>query len=737
MDSNPTSTARQDPYTSLLMTLMPGAKGFGLYEASGLQRWIQSDKQMTGMTVELQKRVRVLVSNSVAQRKALMKTLSDGHVAYAFPLGDGARVNLGTMVVLAEGAGTLGREPRSLQMVIQLLRPAIHCISRDMLLQKVLGKAQLDLRRQTTELKFILGLDQMFEPAMSLTAGLEQTLDQALRALDLECIALSMPSYHVYCQRVAERAAERPEGRVSRQVEKNLLAWVSMHRRSICLPEATPGETIAVDVDPGTPLIACPMPGISGGIEGVLVATGKRNSLLGKDKATIEALARRLALLIETKIDAVTGALCRPSFEGELLRLSGSARQHSLIYMDLDRLTRVRGEFGTQASDDVLSHFCSLVNSRFQDGQIFARLGDSGFGLLMPGVSEEDALKQARQICNAVTSLHYLNGDQGVSMSVSVGVAGSSLAGAASLSLLAAAESACRRAKLHGGNQVELYVDGEATSSRPHGDIFLANYLSSALEEGRFSLVAQAVYSNLERTSSGYFEVFLRLIDDNGIEMPPGCFLPVAQRYDMLPAIDRWVVGELLDRLAAKGSEWLASGPVSGINLSGQTLADSEFPQFVEQQLTRSGVPAQALCFEISESAMMSDLKRSKRFMGALRDLGCKIALDDFGSGLSSLPYLESMPVDFVKIDGQRVMAMAGSRVACSMVAAIIAAAKVLGLTTVAGCVEGGDVDKLIRESGVDLMQGAVMSGPQPLDDFLHSAPEGNTTAESEQGRRA
>ncbi|MCW8846007.1 MAG: EAL domain-containing protein [Gammaproteobacteria bacterium] len=719
------------------MTLMPGAKGFGLYEASGQHRWIQSDNQMTGMTVELQKQLRVLVNNSAAQRKALMQALSDGHVAYAFPLGDGVRVKLGTMVVLAEGAGTLGREPRSLQMVIQLLRPAIHCISRDMLLQKALGKAQLDLRRQTTELKFVLGLDQMFEPAMSLTAGLEQTLDQALRALDLESISLSMPSYRVYCQRVAKPADQHPEARVPRHVEKNLLAWVSMHRRSVCLPETNPGETIAVDVDPGMPLIACPMPGSSGAIEGVLVATGKRDATLGKDQATVETLARRLALLIESKIDADTGALCRPSFEGELLRLSGSAQEHSLIYMDLDRLTRVRGEFGAQASDDVLRHFCSLVNGRFKEGQVFARLGDSCFGLLMPGVSEEDALQQARQICNAVTSLHYLNGEQGLSMSVSVGVAGSRVADTPSLSLLAVAESACRRAKLHGGNQVELYVDDEATSSRPQGEIFLANYLGNALEEGRFSLVAQAVYDNLERTPCGYFEVFLRLIDENGIEMPPGCFLPVAQRYDMLPAIDRWVVGELLDRLVTKGSEWLSAGPVSGINLSGQTLADADFPQFVEQQLTRSGVPAEALCFEISESAMMSDLKRSKRFMAALRDLGCKIALDDFGSGLSSLPYLESMPVDFVKIDGQRVMAMAGSRVACSIVAAIIAAAKVLGIKTVAGCVENGDVDKLVRESGVDLMQGAFTSSPQPLDSFLHSALAETTARESAQGRRA
>jgi diguanylate cyclase (GGDEF)-like protein len=737
MESNPTTTTRQDPYASLLMTLMPGARGFGLYDSSGLQRWIQSDKQMTGMTVELQKQLRTLVSNSLAQRKALMQVLSDGQVAYSFPLGDGGKVNLGTMVVLAEGPSTLGREPRSLQMVIQLLRPAIHCISRDMLLQKVLGKTQMNLRRQKTELSFMLGLDQMFEPATSLATGIEQALDQALLALDLGSITVSMPSYRVYCQRVGEHAARHPEAKVPPHVEKNLLAWVSMHRRSICLPEATPGETITVDVDPGTPLIACPMSGLSGRIEGLLIATGKRDTLLDKDRATVEALARRLALLIETKVDAVTGALCRPSFEGELLRLSGSAGEHSLIYMDLDRLNRVRGEFGAKASDDVLSHFCSLVNCRFQEGQVFARLGDACFGLLLPGVKAEDALKQARQICNAVTSLHYLNGQQGVSMSVSVGVAGGSLADDSPLSLLAEAESACRKAKLHGGNRVELHVDDDATSSRPQGDIFLANYLGAALEEDRFNLVVQAACENLERTPSGYFEVFLRLIDEAGIEMPPGCFLPVAERYDMLPAIDRWVLANLLEKLSVKGSHWLASGQVCAINLSDQTLADSGFLSFLEQQLTRTGVPAQALCFEISEAAMMTDLKRSRRFMGALRDLGCKVALDHFGSGLSSLPYLESMPVDIVKIDERTVSTMAGSRISCAMVAAIIAAAKVLGLTTVAGCVESGEVDHLIRESGVDLVQGRFMSELLPLEDYLRNMPDGDTTAKSAQGQRA
>lgn len=718
MDSTTVSSTKRDPYSSLLLTLMPGAKGFGLFGAAGLQRWIQSEKSMTGVGSELQKALRAIVDQSVSQRKAMMSVMADGHVSYAFPLGDGDKLHLGTLVVLVES--TSGREPRSLPMVAQLLRPAMHCISRDMLLQTALGKARTDLQKQTIELDFLRDLESMFERKMGVTHGIDRALDKILEILGSGSITLSLPGYRIRCQREMVAARNIPDAGVLRRIEKNLLAWVSVHRRAVCMSEEG-AEDVTVDIDPQVPLLACPMRAADGGVEGVLMAIGQPYTVLENNQKTLESLARKLSDLITARIDARTRAMCQPAFEGELARLCASGKEHALIFMGLDRLSRVKSEFGWQAVDDVLGHFCSLVRSRSEDGQLFGRLGDSNFALLLPGVSAEDAMQKARQICNAVTSLHYLNGEHGVSMSVSVGVAHSSNANKASMSVQAAAETACKAAMVHGGNQVELYLDDDATSTRPQGEIFLANYLGTALEEQRFKLVAQAVYGNVDRQPCGYFEVFLRLIDEAGVEMPPGCFLPVAQRYDMLVAIDRWVVATLSEKLAAMNIENIPGNLVAGINLSADTIADAEFPTFVEEQLRSSGVPARALCFEISESSLMADPKRSARFIQALRDLGCKVALDDFGTGLSCLPFLENLPVDYVKIDGDRVMTMTGSRIAHSMVAAVNEAARVMGLTTIAECIESDEADSLIRAMGVDLVQGYTLSHPQPLESFLHS----------------
>jgi diguanylate cyclase (GGDEF)-like protein len=718
MESTTVSATKRDPYSSLLLTLMPGAKGFGLFGAAGLQRWIESEKSMTGVGAELKKRLGEIVNQSVSQHKALMSVMADGQVSYAFPLGDGAKLHLGTLVVLVES--TSGREPRSLPMVSQLLRPAMHCISRDMLLQTALGKARGDLRKQTVELDFLRNLESTFERKMGVTAGIETALDKMLSILGSGSITLSMPGYRIHCLRETAGAGKILDSAVLRRMEKNLLAWVSMHRRSVCMSEDG-AEEASLDIDPQIPLLACPMTAADGGVEGVLMAIGQPRLVLEDNQKTLESLARKLSALIEARIDTATRALCQPAFEGELAKLSAAGIEHSLIFMSLERLARVRSEFGRQASDDVLGHFCSLVLSRSEDGQLFGRLGESNFSLLLPGVSPDEALKKARQICNAVTSLHYLNGEQGVSMSVSVGVAHSADASSASISVQAAAESACRVATIHGGNQVELYKDDEGSSVRPQGEIFLANYLGTALEEERFKLVAQAVYGSDDRQPCGYFEVFLRLIDEAGVEMPPGCFLPVAGRYDMLAAIDRWVVTSVTNQLGEIGSQNIPPNLVAGINLSGESIADKEFPGFVEEQLRTSDVPAQALCFEISESSLMADPKRGLRFIQALRDLGCKVALDNFGTGLSCLPFLENMPVDYVKIDGERVMAMTTSRISHSMVAAVNQAAKVMQLTAIAECVDTDEADSLIRAMGVDLVQGYTLSHPESLESFLQS----------------
>jgi len=709
-----------DPYASLLQSLLPGAKCFGLFDASGGRRWINANAQISEIREEWQDELGQVVTRIDDSGQGAMVPISDGHVAYAFPLGDTERIRLGTLVVLEE-LGSRGREPRSLHMVAQLLRPALHWISRDMLMQKALAKTRAELDYHSAELSFVRGMEQIGDPALGIVGAIESTLDKALALLGSGCLLISVPDQRLRIVRVSGGSSSPLDASALERAERNLLAWTSMHKRSVCLPSTETGKDFNLGFDQ-QPLLACPMPMAGGGSAGVLVAFGQPHVVHEKRRQTLEALARRLSSFIEGNMDPLTGAITREAFEAEINRLARSMDHksyHALVYIDLDRLSQVNDEFGHQAGDEVLGHFASLIRGRLQRGQLFSRLGGDSFALLLPWTRTEEAVQQARQLCQAVTSLHYLRDDRSVRMSASIGVAEVTAQASHSLSALGAAETACRSAKSLGGNRVEVFEPADASGSRPQGDIYLANYLGRALEDDLFRLVVQPVHGGQDSLSTGYFEVFLRLLDANGLEMPPGRFLPVAERFEMLPSIDRWVVSHLLKAISPVAEGLLIEGAFAGVNLSAATVADSDFTGFLEQQLDASGVSAELLCFEIPEAVAMMNPERTRQFMQRLKDLGCRIALDDFGSGLSLLPYLDTMPVDFVKIDGASVMGMQTNRASRSMVAAINQAARVLNMTTVAEGVESDAARVSVCDMGVDLVQGFQMSRPEPLDAFI------------------
>lgn len=721
MERTDSKQFKLDPYASLLQSLLPGAKCFGLFDSSGGRRWINAHAQISELRDEWRDELCQVASRIDGSGQGAMVPISDGHVAYAFPLGDTDRIRLGTLVVLEE-LGARGREPRSLQMVAQLLRPALHWISRDMLLQKALTKTRAELDYRSAELSFVRELEQIGDASLGIVGAIEHTLDNALALMGSGCLLISVPSQRIRIVRVAKGSSSPLDASALERAEKNLLAWTSMHKRSLCLPSTDKGKEFNLGFDQQQPLLACPLPSAGGATAGLLVAFGQPHEVHEKRKQTFEALARRLSSFIESNLDPLTGAITRNAFEAEISRLCGAMDHksyHALVHIDLDRLSQVNDEFGHQAGDEVLGHFASLIRGRLQRGQLFSRLGGDSFGLLLPWTRTEDAVQQARQLCQAVTSLHYLRDERSVRMSASIGVAEVTAEASHSLSALGAAETACRSAKSLGGNRVEVFEPADASGSRPQGDIYLANYLGRALEDDLFRLVVQPVHGGKDNLSTGYFEVFLRLLDANGVEMPPGRFLPVAERFDLLPSIDRWVVSHLLKVISKIAEGLLIEGAFAGVNLSAQTIADPRFLEFLEEQLRATGVSAELLCFEIPESVAMMDPDRVRRFMQQLKDLGCKIALDDFGSGLSLLPYLDTMPVDFVKIDGASVMGMQTNRASRSMVAAINEAARVLNMTTVAECVDSDAARASVGDMGVDLVQGFKMSRPEPLDIFI------------------
>ena len=291
---------------------------------------------------------------------------------------------------------------------------------------------------------------------------------------------------------------------------------------------------------------------------------------------------------------------------------------------------------------------------------------------------------------------------------------------------MAAADAACYFAKEMGRNRVHLHRADDQELAMRRGQVEWVSRIHDALDHGRFELYAQSMVPLAGASGDSlHFEVLLRMKTDEGKYVPPSTFIPAAERYHLMLLIDRWVVRTALALLANNKRSSVA---LASINLSGPSISDEKFLTFLMEQLDSSAVRAETLCFEITETAAVSNIARAARFICALRERGCKFALDDFGSGMSSFTYLRNLPVDFLKIDGNFVRDIQHDRVSHSMVHAINNIAHDMGMTTIAEYAENADIVALLRECGVDYAQGYGIGRPRPLKDLLAAGSPRNLT---------
>jgi len=314
--------------------------------------------------------------------------------------------------------------------------------------------------------------------------------------------------------------------------------------------------------------------------------------------------------------------------------------------------------------------------------------------------------------------LRYLEGDKSLQVTMSIGIAEFSKRTEDEGRALTAARMACDAAKDHGRDRIEVYDDQNQSIIRRYDDMQLVTHIQQSLDGDHFELMAQSI-SSLAGDKRPRFEILLRMNDNEGNRVTSGAFFSAAERYQMMPQIDRWVVSATIAKLSENLDLVLNHGAIFSINLSGQSLSHDGLLEFIEEELTERKVPADCVCFEITESAAVSNLKRAQAFINALRERGCTISLDDFGAGLSSFAYLKSFNVDTLKIDGGFIRDITENRISESMVAAITQVAKVMDLTTVAEYVENEKTCKLITEMGVDFAQGHFIDRPIPFDEAL------------------
>ena len=422
--------------------------------------------------------------------------------------------------------------------------------------------------------------------------------------------------------------------------------------------------------------------------------------------------------------DSLTGLINRAEFERRLKRvlfgLKDNDYHHALLYIDLDQFKIINDTCGHVAGDELLKQLTIVLHKPIRESDTLARLGGDEFGILLENCPISHAEVIADDLIKAVKDFHFAWQNQTFQIGASIGLVMLTESEQGMTEVLSAADMACYAAKDAGRNRYHLYSEDDSSLIRRHGEMKWVSRIHDALKNNSFTLYQQMmppVDGGLGLATN--FEFLIRLKEKDGV-IAPGAFIPAAERYNLMPAIDRWVISTAFKNIVEiSETNPSLSGATYFLNLSGTSLSDEAFFDFLREQFDEHALNAEQICFEVTETAAITNLSSTVDFIKQLKRLGCKFALDDFGAGLSSFSYLKSLPVDYLKIDGGFVRDMLDDPMDAAIVAAVNNIGHVAGLITVAEFVENTEIMQELKKIGVNYAQGYALAKPEPVEILL------------------
>ncbi len=711
------------PIQALLHSLVPRAQCFCFYDQARACVWSSDgaeDYEIDGFAADLPDD---LIDKLRQKDEVLRRTLSSGRTVIAMPVMGEKDERLGILVALfSRNAGKSASFNPSLLKTI--LEPAIKVIGESVYFGQKLARAQEATEEARKELELVYEVDERIHGSKTRHSSLARLVGQSGRFLGINYSVLLIPSKRIRISATHSSWKGINRKVLDRYLVEQLLPKLEGQRKPVVFQiPAIEGSDDAAEH--GYQALLSPLLDSQGNVEGILAQIGRvdRLEFSRRDRQFMTHIVRKVEYVIERSFDAMTGFMNRAGFEDQLHEsfktLESEDDVHHLIYFDLDNLQLVNDRFGREAGDEVIMRFSRILEEDLPKSGVLSRLTGDDFCMLLTHADADTALEHARRIRDKGDNLRYLQGDKSLQITTSIGIAEMSVASGDEASALTTARMACEAAKDHGRDRIEVYDDQNQSIVRRFDDMQLVAEIQQALDGDGFELLAQPIVSLAAKADCLRYEVLLRMADADGTSISTKALFSAAERYRMMPQIDRWVVSNTIARLGAASELIAEQSTLFSVNLSGQSLGDDEILQFIEEELEQSGVAPSSLCFEITESAAVSHLDKAQAFIDRLHDLGCSISLDDFGAGLSSFAYLKNFNVDMLKIDGSFIRDITDNRISESMVAAITQVAKVMKLQTVAEYVESEETRELVSSLGVHFAQGHIFGKPAALDSVL------------------
>jgi diguanylate cyclase (GGDEF)-like protein len=722
---NVLSSIKLENYFKLLGRLIPFASGFAVYDWDGRLIAASNENKLlnSGAVLPVSNR---LASGDDIHMPIDRSTPDPGVALLKVPIAIRGDQVIGTLLVVCDNT-TEKIHGSGHAVAEEALSEVSNCLARECELGIELDAMATELAERYEELNLVYESNDDVNQLEHENDVLSHLVKNCLEHLNVDMVALLFEEQErLFFER--EGKLESAEAReLILQLHSELYARLKKERMCLVINDVTDSQRAEFVNDLPYKILCCPVTSNTDTVLAVLVCVRvlSQPDFFNSDRNLLKAMSKKISKIILTNIDSLTGLMKLQAMEKMIGRAITTAREqgiyHCFLNIDLDQLQVVNDSYGRETGNLAIAYTARLLKHRLRSTDIIGYLNEGKFGVLLQSCQPEQALGIAESIRRRIQESSADIGPADLIISATVGAVAIGPDATTIDAVLESAEIARDSAKEEGGNRVQFYSQSDQALNQRKQHMQWVNNIQNALRNDRFRIYYQEIQPLVASEVNCHFEILLRMEGENGEVIGPGAFIPPAERYNLMPAIDRWVIENTFKLLSTYLEIGKTAHCLAAINLSGQSLADAELVNFIEDKLQKYRVSPDSICFEITETSAIGNLQLAIGLVSRLRSMGCSLSLDDFGTGLSSFSYLKQLPVNYLKIDGSFVRPILEDRIAHAMVSSINQIGHIMGLRTIAEFVENRAIIEQLKLIGVDYVQGYAIGAPRPLAPFLEA----------------